>query len=121
MWLDNNNITGTIPTEIGLMTELVSVSMTNATLSGSLPTELGNLVNLRRLWLYNNKLTGSIPPVLNQLTKLEVLELHQNQLGGAMPQGICENIHTSTYTFKSLTSDCVSAVQCNDSCCTDCY
>lgn len=121
LWLDSNAITGTIPTEIGLLTELASISMTNGTLSGPIPTEMGNLVNLRRLWLYNNQLTGTIPAVLNQLTDLEVLELHFNKIGGAMPQGICANIDSSDYEFKSLTSDCVKEVKCDGSCCTDCY
>jgi hypothetical protein len=121
LWLDNNKITGTIPTEIGLLTELASISMTNATLSGPIPTEMGNLVSLRRLWLYNNQLTGTIPAVLNQLTELEVLELHFNKIGGAMPQGICAIIDKAPYNFKSLTSDCVKNVQCDGKCCTDCY
>lgn len=122
LWLDSNQITGTIPTEIGLLTELASVSMTNATLSGTIPTEMGNLTNLRRLWLYNNELTGTIPAVLNQLTDLEVLELHYNKLGGSMPQGICANIDNSAYEFKSLTVDCKSEVKCEENtCCTACY
>jgi Leucine-rich repeat (LRR) protein len=122
--LDNNHITGTIPPEIGLLTELASVSITNATLTGTIPTEVGNLVGLRRLWLYSNELTGQIPAQLNKLEQLEVLEIHHNDLGGAMPQGICSTIEASLYQYKSLTSDCggeVSDVQCSDSCCTDCF
>jgi Leucine-rich repeat (LRR) protein len=114
-------MTGTIPTEIGLLTDLASVSITNSTLEGTIPTEFGELSGLRRLWLYSNELTGEIPAQLNQLAKLEVLEVHKNKLDGAMPQGICTAIEKSEYEYKSLTSDCKSAVQCDDSCCTDCY
>jgi hypothetical protein len=121
LWLDNNQMTGTIPTEIGLLTDLASVSMTNATLVGSIPTEFGELTDLRRLWLYSNELTGQIPSELNELAELEVLEVHKNKLDGAMPQGICTAIGNSGYEYKSLTSDCKSAVQCDDSCCTECY
>lgn len=121
MWLDSNVITGTIPTEIGLLTGLASISITNATLRGPIPSELGNLTALRRLWLYNNQLTGTIPTGLNQLTLLEVAELHQNNITGPMPQGICANVQSSSYAFKSLTSDCVQQVQCDQTCCTECY
>jgi Leucine-rich repeat (LRR) protein len=122
LWLDNNNkITGTIPTEIGLLTELASLSITNATLTGTIPTEIGNLVKMRRMWLYDNQLTGSIPAELNSLTELEVLELHHNDLSGAMPQGICANINKADYELKALTADCVSEMTCVSTCCTECF
>jgi len=121
MWLDSNTITGTLPTELGLLTELASVSLTNATLTGTIPTQMGDLTNLRRLWLYNNQLTGTIPTQLDQLTKLEILELYHNSLTGSVPQGVCTNVDSSAYQFKSLTADCVSEVQCSKSCCTQCY
>ncbi|KAL3921736.1 MAG: hypothetical protein SGILL_002588, partial [Bacillariaceae sp.] len=108
MWLDTNSITGTIPTEIGLSTGLASLSLTNSTLTGPIPDEFGNLVELRRLWLYNNQLTGNIPDALNNLPNLEVVELHKNNFDGAMPSGVCSAIQSSSYEYKSLTSDCVS-------------
>jgi len=121
MWLDGNDITGSIPTEIGLMTSLASFSLANSTLTGKIPTELGNLNQLRRLWLFNNQLSGSIPQALNNLELLEVVELHGNKLVGDMPQGVCSAVDKSDYEFKSLTSDCVSEVTCSSSCCTQCF
>ena len=121
MWLDSNVITGTIPTELGLLTGLASVSITNSTLKGTIPSELGKLSGLRRLWLYDNQLTGSIPTTLNQLSKLEIVELHHNNITGAMPQGICAHVQASSYALKSLTTDCLQEVQCDSHCCTECY
>jgi hypothetical protein len=119
MWIDNNIITGGIPAEIGLMTELASVSMTNCTLTGTIPTELGKLTNLRRLWLYDNDLKGSIPTQLAALTALEVLEIQSNaQLVGTMPTGVCSAVAAATYTSKSLLADCANVVCAN--CCTSC-
>jgi len=122
MWLDGNAITGTIPTEIGLMTGLASFSAANATLTGTIPEEIGNLNQLRRLWLFNNGLSGNIPESLNKLDLLEVVELHGNKLEGDMPQGVCSAVDNSDYEYKSLTSDCKKAVTCaTPECCTQCF
>lgn len=121
MWLDGNYVSGTIPTEIGLMTNLASFSVANATLKGSIPHQMGNMNELRRLWLFGNELTGNIPQSLNKLNLLEVVELHGNKLTGDMPEGVCSAVRNADYQYKSLTSDCVSAVTCGSSCCTQCY
>ena len=122
MWLDGNAITGTIPTEIGLMTGLASFSAANATLTGTIPEEIGNLNQLRRLWLFNNELTGTIPEALSKLELLEVVELHGNKLKGDMPDGVCTAVGKSDYEYKSLTSDCKKAVDCaTPDCCTECF
>jgi hypothetical protein len=122
LWLDNNDVTGTIPTEIGLLTNLASMSITNSSLVGSIPSQLGDLDGLRRLWLYSNALTGNIPPQLDILDELQVLELHHNQLDGAMPLGVCALIEDCDYEFKSLTCDCNSRVTCSSpDCCTECF
>jgi Leucine-rich repeat (LRR) protein len=39
-------------------------------LSGSIPPELGKLTNVVNLYLTNNQLSGSIPPELGNLTNL---------------------------------------------------
>jgi len=121
MWLDGNFVSGTIPTEIGLMSSLASFSVANATLRGTIPYEIGNLNQLRRLWLFGNNLSGNIPQALNELQLLEVVELHGNNLVGNMPEGVCASVRNSEYAYKSLTSDCASAVTCGKSCCTQCY
>ena len=115
-------MTGTIPSEIGHITGLASVSITNSSLTGTIPVEIGNLEGLRRLWLYSNSLTGEIPKQLQNLDQLQILELHDNDLRGSMPDGICTVIGGCDYEYKSLTSDCSSSrVKCGSDCCTECY
>ena len=53
-------------------------------LSGSIPRELGNLANLRELWLHSNQLSGPIPPELGNLANLETLGLGSNQFSGCV-------------------------------------
>lgn len=121
LWLDGNDISGSIPPQIGAATNLASVSISGCKLTGKIPSEMGSLLNLRRLWLYENQLTGQIPLSLEKLPKLEVLELHKNKMTGSMPQGVCNTFSRVNYDFKALTSDCNGAVSCSQSCCTKCY
>jgi Leucine-rich repeat (LRR) protein len=123
VWLDDNDVYGSIPTEIALLTDLASISITNSSLTGKIPTEMGNLYGLRRLWLYGNDLTGGIPSQLSNLEQLEVLELHDNDISGAVPQGICASIQKSEYELKALTADCNPGadISCPEDCCTKCH
>ena len=119
LWIDNNKVTTTIPTQIGQFVGLASFSMTNATAAGPIPTEMGLLTDLQRVWLYNNQLNGPIPTEFDQLANLEVFEIHNNALSGVVPATICSAVSASTYNLRSLTADC-ERVTC-DNCCTQCF
>ncbi len=85
LWLSDNQLTGSIPTELGNLSNLIRLQLYSNQLTGSIPTELGNLSNLRFLFLYSNQLTGSIPTELGNLSNLIRLQLYSNQLTGSIP------------------------------------
>jgi Leucine-rich repeat (LRR) protein len=87
--LRSNQLTGSIPPEIGNLTNLTELFLRSNELTGSIPSEIGNLTNLTYLLLYNNQLTGSIPPEIGNLTNLISLNLSDNQLTGIIPDEIC--------------------------------
>ena len=75
-------------------------------LSGSIPPEIGNLSNLTYLDLRNNQLTGSIPPEIGNLTNLTYLNLQLNQLTGEIPESICDlNINWSSSSYFSISNN----------------
>ena len=86
--LGQNQLTGPIPSGLGNLTSLLSLELIQNQLTGPIPSELGNLTNLGFLTLSENQLTGPIPPQLGQLTKLYDLGLGENQLTGSIPPEI---------------------------------
>ncbi|MYD56756.1 MAG: hypothetical protein F4246_07060, partial [Rhodothermaceae bacterium] len=76
--LSNNQLTGSIPPELGNLTELWALHLHRNQLTGSIPPELGNLEALKRLDLRRNQLTGSIPRTFLQIHRLSRLYLHDN-------------------------------------------
>ncbi len=83
--LSENELTGTIPTELGNLSNLMGLDLGGNQLSGPIPTELGNLSNLMGLDLGGNQLSGGIPTELGNLSNLEWLLLWGNQLSGPIP------------------------------------
>jgi len=82
-WSWSSAITGSIPTQLGSLTSLKTLDLSNNNLTGAIPTELGNLTNLEILDLSYNNLTGAIPTQLGNLTtNLEVLNLRENNFTG---------------------------------------
>ena len=69
--LASNNLTGTIPTELGLLTRLMRLQFPrNRGIGGTIPSELGSLTSLFFLELSANILTSTIPTELGLLTNL---------------------------------------------------
>ena len=90
--LDNTNfgnaqrIWATIPSEIGLLTHVSSLSLDGDKLHGTIPSTLGNLINLKTLMIYSTLLTGSLPSTLGNMIQLQSLRMSGNwKLNGTIP------------------------------------
>ena len=83
--LNENDLQGTIPVELGQLTNLDSLNLSGNQLTGNVPQELGQLTNLKGLNLSGNEISGNIPLQLVRLTNLESLNLAQNELTGEIP------------------------------------
>ena len=76
--LGNNELTGAIPTQIGMMTKIETAIASTGFLSynehsnSTIPTQLGQLTALTDpgYFLYSSHLTGTAPTELGQLTVL---------------------------------------------------
>lgn len=83
--LQNNNLSGTIPTEIGDFLELSELRINNNSLTGTIPGEIGGLTNLVRLDLNDNSLTGNLPADMGLLSSAEIIQLQNNSFTGIVP------------------------------------
>ena len=86
--LADNQLTGSIPPDLGSLTYLNTLNLSVNQLTGEIPAGMGNLTNLLHLSLKDNRLTGSIPPYLGNLTRLRSMHLSVNQLTGCIPTGL---------------------------------
>ena len=83
--LRDNRLNGTIPPEIGSLSNLSVLALGANRLSGEIPSEIGSLTNLKLLGLGGNELSGAIPDELAGLSNLTELNLWGNHLSGRYP------------------------------------
>ncbi|KAG7951395.1 hypothetical protein I3843_12G005400 [Carya illinoinensis] len=85
--LQNNSLSGTIPTEIGCLKRLRGLFLGHNNLTGTIPTQISELTNLEYLDLSANHLYGEIPVSLISLHFLRAFSVANNNLNGAIPEG----------------------------------
>ena len=99
-FVQKSGITGTLPSEIGMCTELAMLSIVNSRLTGSLPSALWQLPSLVYLGMnYNFDLSGTIASELGLMTNMQFLDVSNNQITGTIPSelGLLEHL-----TFLNL-------------------
>ncbi|XP_076926414.1 tyrosine-sulfated glycopeptide receptor 1 [Bidens hawaiensis] len=87
LYLSNNNLSGSIPIEIGNMQSIHYLELSNNNFSGTIPDSMSNLTNLERLDLSHNLLSGEIPESLSSLNFLSTFNVAYNNLQGPIPTG----------------------------------
>lgn len=132
-FLQENNLTGSIPIELGQLSSVDNLYLNNNSLSGPIPTELGQLSLMKDFRLDYNHLTGPLPSELglfshlinfdvasNEMTgkilflgntsSLEYLNISHNGFSGTLPADIC-NLDSWMLGF-----DCNASVLCGCNC-----
>lgn len=84
--LHDNRLNGTLPAELGLLTDLHTLDLvTHPLLSGPLPDTLAQVTNLRNLILSDNALTGPFPANIANHSELQYLDLSHGRFTGPLP------------------------------------
>jgi len=85
--LSNSGLSGELPDEIGLLTNLTYLDLSRNLLSGDVPDTLATMIKLQFLKLNDNQFT-TIPETIGNLENLSLLWISSNQLH-RIPQSIC--------------------------------
>ncbi|XP_021812084.1 receptor-like protein 2 [Prunus avium] len=87
IYLYNNSINGSIPTEISQLILLRTLDLSHNNVGGNIPDEFSSLEMLETLDLSMNHLSGEIPASLTSLNFLSSLNVSYNNLEGPIPKG----------------------------------
>mmetsp|Transcript_20367 Transcript_20367/g.56653 ORF Transcript_20367/g.56653 Transcript_20367/m.56653 type:complete len:450 (-) Transcript_20367:1020-2369(-) len=120
--LDMNAIKGSIPSHLGLLSGLEGLMLSSNMLSSTLPSEIGQMVSLRNLTVSNNPgLTGVLPVEINHWDEIEHLDIFGTGFEGEVPTEFCRKIKfRKTQMFEDLVvrASCPEPIVCT--CCTAC-
>uniref|UniRef100_A0A0E0BKE7 Receptor kinase-like protein Xa21 n=1 Tax=Oryza glumipatula TaxID=40148 RepID=A0A0E0BKE7_9ORYZ len=83
-----NSFTGTLPSSVGRLKNLHYFNVYNNDLGGPIPSTIGNLTGLITLYLMSNTFSGRLTNSLANLTKLTELDLSSNNFIGPIPSGL---------------------------------
>ncbi|MCP4699872.1 MAG: hypothetical protein GY862_23920 [Gammaproteobacteria bacterium] len=101
LFLITDHLSGAIPVELGNLTNLTHLALRYLRLSGNIPAELGNMTNLTSLALDGLDLSGSIPAELGNLSNLTSLNLVESGVSGSIPAEL-GNLTNLTHLELSL-------------------
>jgi Leucine-rich repeat (LRR) protein len=113
-WIFHNNLKGSIPPEIALLTTLISIDLTENLLTGGIPTQIFTLPLLQTLWIFVNEITGSIPTEIGLASSLIHYAQFNNLMTGTVPTqiGILSNLELEAFQveFSGMTGDIPSEI-----------
>jgi Leucine-rich repeat (LRR) protein len=105
LYLYNNSLTGSIPSEFGNLKHLSQLYLSLNKLSGEIPNDLATCIALTQLGLGGNFFRGTIPSFLGtSLRSLEILDLSRNNFSSIIPYEL-ENLtflHKLDLSFNNL-------------------
>ena len=124
----NSRITGTLPSEVGLLSNLLDLVLSSTSLKGTIPeelysldqlqdlkldgcnftgtisTQIAKMTGLQNLFLAGNSFSGELPTGLGNLKSLIHSQLQENHFVGAVPESMC--LLKGPNTLKELVADC---------------
>ncbi|XP_016683987.1 receptor kinase-like protein Xa21 [Gossypium hirsutum] len=104
-WIASSSVCRWIGVSCGIIHErVVALNLTNMNLRGTIPSQLGKLSFLLSLDLSSNNFYGHLPKELGQLHRLRIIQLSYNGLNGEIPSwlGNLHRVPSSIFNISSL-------------------
>lgn len=86
----SNHLEGVIPEELWQMTNLINLQVYSNTLTGTLSSRVGSLVQLQRLYVMDNLLSQSLPSTIGSLSSIIDFYVYQNEFTNVIPSSLCD-------------------------------
>eukprot|EP00814_Leptocylindrus_danicus_P001259 CAMPEP_0116024108 /NCGR_PEP_ID=MMETSP0321-20121206/12092_1 /TAXON_ID=163516 /ORGANISM="Leptocylindrus danicus var. danicus, Strain B650" /LENGTH=533 /DNA_ID=CAMNT_0003495719 /DNA_START=77 /DNA_END=1678 /DNA_ORIENTATION=- len=124
--LDENALTGTVPEEIYITAKgLEQLDLDSNQLTGTISTVVGTLTSMTFLQYFSNPMTGTIPTEIGNLKELGTLGLYNMDLTGSVADEICANRQPAG-NIEFLWTDCgtddvTTIPQVECTCCNFCF
>ena len=98
-------LTGSIPVNIGLLSNLTSLSLTGTKLTGTIPSSFCDLTSLDWVYVVGSALSGTIPKCVWELPNLKQLYLSQAIFTGTVQSSLPDQIVTLDLSRNILTGN----------------
>jgi len=101
-----NNLIGTLPSELGYLSLLSSLTIVGGIfeggqLTGTIPSELGLLTNLNSIYIQAHKITGTVPNELfENKPDLEMIAITRQRLTGPLPTNFAASTKLNDLQFQ---------------------
>lgn len=112
-----HNLTGTLPNELGALTELRTLNLLINELEGTIPSSLAQLSDLESLFLNDNRFEGTVPSQLRNLPYLSTFTVYANEDVTGDLSSFCPKEGAQLVWFVS---DCVDGGKVDCPCCLYC-
>ncbi|MBP2832846.1 hypothetical protein J8281_11675 [Aquimarina sp. U1-2] len=103
--LNKNNLTGSLPSSIGVLDRMIQLVLSSNKIGGDLPNSLVQLTELRSLHISKNEFTGPLPiqKIVNA-TKISHLYFDGNNFSGPIPPEIVQlsNLSFANFSYNQL-------------------
>ena len=90
--MSGNNLSGRIPSQVGLLSNIKQIWFAEMPLTGTIPSEVGNMALLEDIFFHLTDLEGTVPAVFADLENLKVITLSDTSITGAIPEDLCDNL-----------------------------
>ncbi|GJV93966.1 kinase RLK-Pelle-LRR-XI-1 family protein [Tanacetum coccineum] len=94
--LRGNNLNGTLPVSLTNLTKLVELDLFGNNFKSTIPSQIGNLKNLHLLDLSVNQFSGLILSSLGSMVNLTYLDLSWNNFIGPIPSSLCSMVNLTS-------------------------
>nr|XP_027076869.1 MDIS1-interacting receptor like kinase 2-like [Coffea arabica] len=102
--LSANNLSGSIPEQIGNCTQLLDLNLSQNALVGNIPSQIGSLPSLATLDLSQNMLESKLPLELGEMKSIETMNLSHNRISGSIPKSFdhCFSLISIDISYNQL-------------------